>query len=89
MLQMSKKIDCNLGIFSYYTKLFYRSHDMIFEMFEIENFINKNYHIKSLIKIPNMMVYSTISLTTRVPVTDVVYRKFPVGLGWTRVHRTT
>ena len=41
MLQMSKKIDCNLGIFSYYTKLFYRSHDMIFEMFEIENFINK------------------------------------------------
>ena len=43
MLQMSKEIDCNLGIFfSYITqKLFYRSHVMIFEMFEIENFINK------------------------------------------------
>lgn len=42
MLQMSKEIDCNLGIFFLLLhKLFYRSHDMIFEMFEIENFINK------------------------------------------------
>ena len=42
MLQMSKEIDCNLGIFFLLLhKLFYRSHDMIFEMFEIENFIYK------------------------------------------------